>query len=506
MFKSRKRTGATILLILLVSGTSYVIGVNSQGGNPTVDELLGIFNFPWLNATQGVNAPYYYQNGVLFSGGETDHGALTGLSDNDHGQYLFQDGSEELAGNWNAGNYGINASYFNAAEFYLDSESITDLFVYPEQVASYIIFNYSKLVYAKDGSTGLIKYGGPSDAGGGDGGNATDVIQKALDSGRVKVVLLEGVYSLGLSGITLKVGDVLEGVGKGVGTSTGNVTILTYSGNDVAVTLGSGIAGTDYGMALKNLAVLDMGGSGKVGILFINAYDSLVEFVDVKDFSGGVGIKLLDDGGASPNNLVSHSRIRNCDIGLLLTGTTSGSDRVIRSNFEFLHISGTASNSYGVYLNSSRYDDFYSLDIHDYSNGVAIYLSGESRYHDFFSTQIENCQTDINVAAVNRFHSFYGGTWTWSKVIVSDDSNYFHSGKDIAATEDMGTGTFPNGQNSYNINHDLGGPPIHVSISWKSNIGNLTYYWNGSDTQFTVNLPQAAGGNYDFSWRAWYQP
>ena len=42
-------------------------------------------------------------------GGVSDHGSLTGLSDDDHTQYLLANGSRGLSGNWNAGSYNITA-------------------------------------------------------------------------------------------------------------------------------------------------------------------------------------------------------------------------------------------------------------------------------------------------------------------------------------------------------------------------------------------------------------
>jgi hypothetical protein len=43
------------------------------------------------------------------SGAVTDHGALTGLSDDDHPQYLLADGSRGLSANWDAGSFEIRA-------------------------------------------------------------------------------------------------------------------------------------------------------------------------------------------------------------------------------------------------------------------------------------------------------------------------------------------------------------------------------------------------------------
>jgi len=40
----------------------------------------------------------------------TDHGALSGLSDDDHPQYLLKDGNRELTGNWATGDYNITTT------------------------------------------------------------------------------------------------------------------------------------------------------------------------------------------------------------------------------------------------------------------------------------------------------------------------------------------------------------------------------------------------------------
>ena len=134
MSNQRKRLGLIVISIILASfSAGWIIRGFSEGGNPTLDPILGMYNWPWVNASK-VNAENYYQNGVLFSGGVTDHGEMTGLSDDDHPQYLFQDGSEEMAADWDAGSHGINASWFEASEFYLNSEDKTDIFSYPEAI------------------------------------------------------------------------------------------------------------------------------------------------------------------------------------------------------------------------------------------------------------------------------------------------------------------------------------------------------------------------------------
>jgi len=44
--------------VVFLSGVYVGRVVYSNGSNPTIDELLGIFNFIWVNTTQGVKTPY----------------------------------------------------------------------------------------------------------------------------------------------------------------------------------------------------------------------------------------------------------------------------------------------------------------------------------------------------------------------------------------------------------------------------------------------------------------
>ncbi|MCH7525338.1 MAG: hypothetical protein IIC74_10150, partial [Bacteroidetes bacterium] len=52
--------------------------------------------------------------GKLSSAGVTDHGALTGLSDYDHTQYLLASGSRALTGTWVVGSFKITAETFTS--------------------------------------------------------------------------------------------------------------------------------------------------------------------------------------------------------------------------------------------------------------------------------------------------------------------------------------------------------------------------------------------------------
>ena len=58
-----------------------------------------------------------------YTSAKLDHGTLTGLTDDDHEQYLLADGTRALAGNWSLGNYNltnggtITAANLNCTDF-----------------------------------------------------------------------------------------------------------------------------------------------------------------------------------------------------------------------------------------------------------------------------------------------------------------------------------------------------------------------------------------------------
>jgi len=60
-----------------------------------------------VNIAESVESVYT----ATFTGtGVTDHGNLAGLSDDDHSQYLFTDGTRQLTGEWNAGSFKISTN------------------------------------------------------------------------------------------------------------------------------------------------------------------------------------------------------------------------------------------------------------------------------------------------------------------------------------------------------------------------------------------------------------
>jgi hypothetical protein len=213
LLKPSKKIVGIILIIGILVGIPIGV-VLSNGSNPTIDEEEGISNFPWLNASVGIGAPEFYRGiqnytefleSLIGEGGVSDHGALTGLLDDDHPIYLLEDGSEKS---------GIDANWLKLGEINRTTWPSGGEIGNYQMSVSILINQTGNTHYAINGSTGQTDYGGPSDAGGVDGASASAVLQAALDdvrdAGGGKVFLKNGNYSLSTN---LKVGNntILEG-------------------------------------------------------------------------------------------------------------------------------------------------------------------------------------------------------------------------------------------------------------------------------------------------------
>jgi len=121
------------------------------------------------------------------SGIVTDHGNLTGLSDDDHSQYILTSGARELAANWDAGGFGITATHFTAT-----TGNIVLNAGYVDSKAYYYI-NGAKAIHT-DGVNNIVVGAGAGNDGAGEGGTFI-----GGNSGRV----VTGNYNTGIAFNTL---------------------------------------------------------------------------------------------------------------------------------------------------------------------------------------------------------------------------------------------------------------------------------------------------------------
>lgn len=108
---------------------------------------------------------YFYNSSSWLAVGFRDHGSLSGLSDDDHPIYLLASGTRTLTSDWAVGNHAITGvTWLNTTsmkftdELWWDTENRTDVIAYPEQTASYIVFQDGSLTKKKNGTTGAVDW------------------------------------------------------------------------------------------------------------------------------------------------------------------------------------------------------------------------------------------------------------------------------------------------------------------------------------------------------------
>jgi len=144
---------------------------------------------------------------------------------------VFSSTGYSFSGNQNTYKPGTaELESLNATYYYQDGTNRTDTLAFPEQGASYIIFNSSNTIYAKNGETGQIDYGGLGDAGGIDGANATAVLLEAIGSGDRRVVIKGSPIIFTLDSVPVR--THLVGVGEvQIVTSGGGAGVFNWGAN-----------------------------------------------------------------------------------------------------------------------------------------------------------------------------------------------------------------------------------------------------------------------------------
>ena len=308
MSSPKKRLGLIVFCIFITSfSAGWIIRGFSEGGTPTVDPTpgKGLSDFSWYNASVGISSPYYEHDVLgnytawiegLEGGGVSDHGALTGLGDDDHSLYLLQSGAEGLTGDWDIGNYNLTGEYLWADEFYKTG-----------------IGNYTAWIEGLEGGGGVGNFTGATAYVGFDAdfayqdnyflcdGVADDVqINAAIASlpvGGGRVVLLEGTFNIEATIVPIS-NMMLEGQGYGT-------LIYQVNGANLGRMIGLNMA-RDY-VTIENLRVDGNKANNPTaehGIQFALATDCLVKNCWIYDCTE-TGIKLSKNGVQAVNNFVS---------------------------------------------------------------------------------------------------------------------------------------------------------------------------------------------------------
>ena len=399
----------TFLVLGLVLGTT--IG-HSDPPTPTIDPDVGMWDFPWFNASIGVNAPKYILNDV----------------------------------------------------------DVSDILEYPEQAASYIIFNSSNEVYAKNGATGQIDYGGSWDAGGVDGGNASAVIlatTQAMSRGQT-LMLKYGTYSVDTQILIEKQINILgEGWGAKLSSSiTNGDPVLNFShpthlGNTLVANfhiLGNGAEGDGIYFTIpyrqnlfSNLRIQGVGGDG---IHLHDGYDVGIEYVFI---SGCTGNGIYID---STNQVtIFRSTMRTCDKGIETTDSVSL--QVIGCEF-------SGNDNASIHLN----DDTFATTI--IGNGfepkkIGILVNGSSG-SGAFTVLVDGNYFNAEVGAEVNIKVDYGGGLTYGSNNRMVDANP----QRFNITDNAGNPWEPN------IIHFSGGLGANVNYTYTLHITHQNGNWNSN--------------------------
>ncbi|RLB79673.1 MAG: hypothetical protein DRH17_13420 [Deltaproteobacteria bacterium] len=227
----------------------------------------------------------------------------------------------------------------------------TDVLAYPEQTATFIIWNDTSTndVYAKNTTSGQIQYGGAWDAGGVDGANGTAVIQacaNSLSSGGT--ILIKNSIDLGSSGLVInKNGVYIKGEGK-------NKTVISYSGTGDAIRFEPSSGRGLYG-GVEDLTI-NLSSGARSG-LHIKTFDFVeVDVAIINIPSGGYGV-IIDGsflGQYSIRAIGASTSTPFVGTGLLMTG---GGSTIISGTSSTRANSNVIVRFYGEYLDVLLYLD-----------------------------------------------------------------------------------------------------------------------------------------------------
>jgi len=228
----------------------------------------------------------------------------------------------------------------------------TDTLAFPEQSATFIIFGKDTdgdgvcdVIYAKNCTSGQIEFGGPWDAGGVDGSNASAVIQVAINTLIYggKVIIKNGLYLIS-SPIEIRADNVyIEGETAGYGNTPGARLKAATTIN--AIIVYNPDSNVNYRkIHLKNLWI-EGDNKATYGVKIIGAIKSQFENLKIRTCTYGLAIY------ATAKSTFVNVKCEYNDYGLYI-GYDSTLGHFSYENL-FLRCTFIANNEYGIYSNPS---------------------------------------------------------------------------------------------------------------------------------------------------------
>jgi hypothetical protein len=305
---------------------------------------------------------------------------------------------------------------------------------------SFIVRNIGGVYDAISGN-GVLTYGGSSDAGGIDGGDASAVAQECIDAMTTAGLLhfRRGIYDLGNTPITIPNthGFILSGEGHDINGTNG--TWLSYTGNNGAIQVVS--AGRNQCIRLHNFGVKATGAAQAsataYGIYALNCEDFLIQDVGVRDFIVGRGIYIQGGtGGVSYSPLVylRHLFGYNNKIGVSLEGgdATHEVNSGEISHCMMIGVGKTVANSIGYHLGNYVTD----VSVHRCnaeSSYYAMYIEANySHIHRFHNEDVNTAYLLTATSGANIISEpVYGGETTKYSDSGTENLQFSHGGNNV---------------------------------------------------------------------------
>jgi hypothetical protein len=355
---------------------------------------------------------YAYDGSDWVAVGFRDYANLTGTPD--LSVYLLADASRPLTANWNVGNYGIyGVTWLNATDikftgsFWWGSYNRTDTLAYPEQTASYIVFQDGSYTKMKNGTTGQIDAYST---------NASQIINWALGnltSERTwyEKVMLKGNFTCdspiqignwtelcGTAAIYMKAGtrtNIIQNLNRATGNHHIYIHDLTFyglysaysgQGNAIDIYNTNYIAGGNYfdpNLILENLNFYRISNHS---ISLYNIASPHVSHIEVRTSEWGILLEKVVDGIFNDMTIYALD-----DHYALKLGSATSSN-----HFSDIYLGGAANAVNGaLYLYNAVYNFFSNLRI-DYSSQVGMELADSSNYNQFINFQISGLSLNAN--------------------------------------------------------------------------------------------------------------
>jgi len=394
-------------------------------------------------------------------------------------------------------------------------ENKTDIWAFPEQTATFIIFKDSAgNVCAKNTTSGQIEFGGAWDAGGVDGANSSAVIQSAIDADPDgKIIVAPGDYDLSVS---ILLTSSLDFGGSGMG-----VTRFTYDGSDWAFKMKNATSQTiqlqvhDFSVEAYPNQTNSLG-----GIQLYGAQGCILWNIKVSNFKGtnaiGIQIKAINNVADAASNRIYNYRSYNNKKALDLYGYVNYAvtDNVIVS--PFISASPNSVQSYALAVNSECESNLFLGGVYNNAGTYIIFIDG--RRNTFVNVRLEFSDGGaIQFGSSSQYNIFYRPNISNIAGTLVSDNGVGNKILDCDQYVTENSGTAVGLADGDWIPHGLAGVPTTVSltclnstydgvpviVSWDKVNTNSTHiavdiYW-ANRTAITDNVIAV-------SWDAKYQP